>query len=333
MFNQQTPTRSEGTRKSYEARYRTLKRRFCREAGVPDLDPNEVVAKLISLKPTLTRSSWRQYKAAVLHYIEAHTPEYEQAAERLREEASAGLRPSSRNTSGRKLKQVPVKAWGTIQATLRSRIANEHKHSQGLLHVLRATLMTGLRPNEWSFSRVDTHAATKRPILRVRNSKHTNGRGNGDYRELFLDELTPGERKEIDAALAYCAADNDTDAVRIKLALRDEFRETMKSGRATAPAWKLEHFDVTLYSFRHQFIADAKATFADPVLIAATVGHNSTATAFEHYGKRKNGRGRVRVTPTPETVEAVQKVRLETYRDYVAHRIGGLGPTGGAAQP
>lgn len=327
MFDTQTPTKTDGTKLSYESRYRSLKRQFCREAGVGDLDPNEVVAKLILMRPTLTRASWRQYKAAVLHYIDAHAPQFEHATERLRRETSAGLKPSSKNTSGRKLKEVPVKAWRTIQGTLRRRIEDGHKHSNGLLHVLKATLNTGLRPNEWSFSEVGLHAQTKRTILRIRNSKHTNGRANGAYREIFIDELTTEEREDIDRALAYCAANDDDEATRIRIALRDEFRETMKSGRASAPQWKLDHFNVTLYSFRHQFIADAKTTFDDPVLISATVGHNSTATAFKHYGKRKNGRDQVRVYPTPESVEAVQKIKLETYRDYVSHRIKtGLSP-------
>lgn len=328
MFHQKAPTRTDATKSNYEARYLTLKRRFCSEAGEDDLDPNEVVAKLILLKPTLAMASWRQYKASVLYYIDAHAPQYEHAAELLRQESSSGLKATSLNTSGRKLKQVPVKSWRTIQGALRHRIENGYRHSQGLLQVLKATLNTGLRPNEWAFSETGVHQATGRDILRIRNSKHSNGRANGAYREIFIDELTTEERDDIEAALAYCTADNDEDAKRIQLALRDEFRETIKSGRASAPPWKLYHFNVTLYSFRHQFIADAKATFEDPVLISATVGHNSTATAFEHYGKRKNGRSQVRVYPTPESVEAVQKIKLETYRDFVSTRAKpGLAPS------
>lgn len=327
MFNTEPPTRSEETKQGYESRYLSLKRRFCRDAGVDDLDPNEMVAKLILLKPSLSARSWRQYKAAFLYYIEEHAPQFGLAEERLRQETSSGLNTSSTNTSGRKLKQVPVKSWKSIQSTLRERIEKGHRHADGLLHVLNATLLTGLRPNEWAYSEIGTHQKTQRPVLRVRNSKNSNGRANGPYRELFIDELTPGEIGEIEAALAYCAADSDEDAKRIKLALRDEFQETMKTGRASAPPWKTDHFNVTLYSFRHQFIADAKSTFEDPVLISATVGHSSTATAFEHYGKRRNGRSQIRVYPTPESVEAVQKVRLETYREYVAQKIkSGLAP-------
>ena len=50
MFNQKAPTRTDATESNYEARYLSLKRRFSSEAGVDDLDPNEVVAKLILLK-------------------------------------------------------------------------------------------------------------------------------------------------------------------------------------------------------------------------------------------------------------------------------------------
>ncbi len=183
--------------------------------------------------------------------------------------------------------------------------------------VLEGTLLVGLRPIEWCYSELTTHAATERPVLRVRNAKHSNGRANGAYRELFVDDLAPGELATIQEALRYCAAASDEDAQRIKLALKHE----MEAARMMAVAGSRKPMSsVTMYSFRHQFIADAKQTFETPLLISATVGHNSTKTAFEHYGKRRFGRGKVRVYPTPESVAAVQNVTLETYRSYVAAR-------------
>jgi hypothetical protein len=47
---------------------------------------------------------------------------------------------------------------------------------------------------------------------------------------------------------------------------------------------------ITLYSARHQFIADAKASGLTLYEIAALVGHASIRTASEHYGKKKVGR-------------------------------------------
>lgn len=324
MFEHLTPTRTEGTKRAYEARYDSLRKRFTRESAVADLDPNEMVANLILLKPSLTMASWRQYKAAVLFCIDEHYPQYEHAADRLRMESSSGLKVSSEKTSGRKLKQVPDRAWDTIQTVLAQRAQEGYRHANGLLRVLRATLVTGLRPNEWSFSEIDRHKGTGRAILRVRNSKHTNGRANGAYRELFIDELTSEERSDVEAALAYCAVENDEEGKRIHKALLNEFTEVSKWGRVNLARPRGSR-SVTLYSFRHQFIADAKQTFGMPIIISALVGHNSTKTAFEHYGRRANGRGKVRVYPTPESVEAVQKVTLETYQEYVvARRQNGL---------
>lgn len=318
IFGTQQPTRSSKTRQAYEARYESLRRRFAKDLATSptDLDPNEVVAQLVILKPELTMATWRQYKAAALHYIETHEPGYEYAAEQLRQENSAGLKPTSSRTSGKKLKQVPDKFFSSFKRQLKKRAERGHKHSLALAYVLRGTLLTGLRPNEWCYSEIGTHLGTDRKILKIRNSKHSNGRANGEYRELFIDELETDEIEIIEAALRYCQAANEDDAIRIQIALRNEYSETAKLCRHTLESDK----SVTIYSFRHQFIANAKQTFSDPVLISAMVGHNSTKTAFEHYGRRLNGRNRIKVTPTPESVANVQKITLELYRDYVAQR-------------
>lgn len=323
MFNQTEPTRSEGTKRDYANRYAWLKRRYCRETGVDDLDPNEVVANLILAKPSYSMRGWRQVKSATLYFIEAFAPQYEHAAERLRQESSAGLRKSM----GKKRKEVPAKTWRAIQAELESRQTDGYRNAGQLLHVLRATMVTGLRPNEWAYSEIITHGGTGRDVLRVRNSKHTNGRANGEFREMFIDELLPEERSEIETALRLCTADADADVQRMIHALRDEFAEVRKTPRLLRADPDLAKSSVTLYSFRHQFIANAKMTYEDPEIISALCGHVSTKTAFEHYGARRNARNRVRVSPTPESVEAVAKVKLETYRDFVAARKHGPTPS------
>lgn len=321
MFNQTAPTRSEGTKRDYVDRYGWLKQRFCREANVDDLDPNEVVANLILAKPNYSMRGWRQVKSATLYYIEAFAPQYEHAAERLRQESSSGLRKSM----GKKRKEVPTKTWRAIQAELESRQANGYRNAGQLLHVLRATMVTGLRPNEWAFSEITTHEDTGRDVLRVRNSKHTNGRANGEFREMFIDELLPEERSEVETALRLCATNDDADSKRMIHALRDEFAEVRKTPRLVRADPDLVKSSVTLYSFRHQFIANAKMTYEEPEIVSALCGHVSTKTAFEHYGARRNARNRIRVSPTPESVAAVANVKLETYRDFVAAKK--YGPT------
>lgn len=316
-FNTKTPTLSDKTKAAYLRRYQSLRSRLGNENGNADLEPEEVVALMILAKPNWSMHTWRQYKASVLHVLETRFPHLDEAMEQLRSESSAGLAKKSDRTSGRKIKQVPDKVWNALQATLRARIKHGHKHAQGLLDVLNATMITGLRPNEWGFSRISVHGETGRQVLRVRNSKHSNGRANGEFRELFIDELSESELATVKAALSYCSAATAEKASQIQLALKNELDvvrdRTIRGSRKPQSS-------VTIYSFRHQFIANAKDTFDDPVLISALVGHSSTKTAFEHYGKRRNSSSKVRVYPTPESVEAVHKITLELYRDFVAKR-------------
>ena len=317
------PERSASTIEDYEQEYRRQAERLAREANVVDPTPDEVVADLISRHPTLAMSTWRYKKAAVLHYIETYHPEHQTAIEELRQLSSAGLPKTSNKTSGRKLKHVPSAAWREIQRVLQGRIADGYRHAEGLLTVLRATLLCGLRPIEWSQATIATHAGTSRTVLRVGNAKHSDGRANGEYRELFIDELTADEQATIRAAVAYCSTATHKEAVSIKVALKSEM-ETVRMLAGTSS--RRASSSVTMYSFRHQFIADAKQTFESPLVLSATVGHSSTKTAFEHYGKRRFGRGKVRVYPTPESVAAVQTITLETYNSFLSARQAGQRP-------
>lgn len=324
LFNATEPTKSRATEADYVRRYQQLRNRLIKETGRTSLTPEEVVGHLLAKKETFTMSYWRLLKNAVLFTMNSRFPQYNAAIEALQAESSSGLPKTSTRTSGRKMKQVPDAAWGKLQIVLRARAKDGYKHAQGVLDVLSATLVTGLRPNEWSFSEVTKHTETGREVLRVRNSKHSNGRANGEFRELFIDNLTPDERSLIDAALAYCAVEHDSEAPKIELALKNELENARDR---TLPGAKRVTSSITLYSFRHQFIADAKTTFESPVMIAALCGHSSTKTAFAHYGKRRHGNAKIKVTPTPESIEAVHKVTVEVYKTFAANRAELRSPT------
>ncbi|WP_432262859.1 hypothetical protein [Cupriavidus sp. TMH.W2] len=323
QFQSTPPTRSASTVANYEQHYRRLMDRLAGETGVEDPTPSEIVAYLMMRRPEMAMATWRFNKAAATFVIETQYPGHHEALEQLAQYGSSGLPRTSANTAGRKRKHVPKQDWDEIRHVIERRIAAGHKHAAALLAVLEGTLLAGLRPIEWSFSKLTTHAEDGRPVLQVRNAKHSNGRANGAIREMYVDELDEAERATLARALAACAAETDEEAQRIKLALKHEF----EACRAMAVAGtRKEQSSVTMYSFRHQFIADAKLTFETPLLLSATVGHKSTKTAFEHYGKRRHGRGKIRVFPTAETVAAVQSVTLETYRSYLAARQGGRVP-------
>jgi hypothetical protein len=317
--NSQTPTRSDDTKTAYEKRYLQLRSRFMRSLDRNEIAPDEVVAHLILLKPDLTQKTWKNYKYSVLHYLETYHPDRDIAINELKAQSSSGLRKTSVRGSGAKMKQVPPAARAAIYYALEQRAKREHKYARGLRSVCEATLLTGLRPNEWAFSELGTHPESGRPILTVRNSKHSNGRANGEYREMYVDALTEEEIGHVREALECCRCESEDDVRKLLLALRHEFeaaRGVDLSSRRRANS------SVTLYSFRHQFVANAKRTFSDPVLTAAVCGHSSTKTAHEHYGKRRNSQSTVRVYPTEASVQAVHTRHLEIYSDFVARRGG-----------
>lgn len=62
----------------------------------------------------------------------------------------------------------------------------------------------------------------------------------------------------------------------------------------------------TIYSTRHQAVANAKKAGLNPVVIAAMFGHSSIVTASRHYGKSQNGRGgTTKVRPSQENIDSV----------------------------
>jgi hypothetical protein len=288
-----------------------------RDLARNEIAPDEVVAHLILLKPDLTQKTWRNYKYSVLHYLETYHPDRDIAISELRAQSSSGLGKTSARGSGSKMKQVPPAARAAIYYALEQRAKRGHQYALGLRWWCEATLLTGLRPNEWCFSELSTHEDNGRPVLRVKNSKHSNGRANGEYREMYVDELTADELDKIRATLDFCRRDNDAEARILVRALRHELEAAR--GVDLSPH-RRPNSSVTLYSFRHQFVANAKRTFTDPVLTAAICGHSSTKTAHEHYGKRRNSQSTVRVYPTEASVQAVHKRHLEIYSDFIAHR-------------
>ena len=62
----------------------------------------------------------------------------------------------------------------------------------------------------------------------------------------------------------------------------------------------------TIYSTRHQAVANARADGLSQKEIAALFGHSSTNTARRHYGKRTAGYPGRTMRPAPESLQAVR---------------------------
>jgi len=201
---------------------------------------------------------------------------------------------------GRKTKLVRRVPQRIFDRTLRILRESKSKTSRQAADLLVATAITGLRPSEWEAARIEGR------ILMVPNAKHSELRGNGEERELeLLDTLSEDERRAIDNTMLLISAKTYKTvrpnlAVAFKSALCEAIRQLGES------KWFLR---LRVYDFRHQFSADAKLEWGvGQGMVAAAMGHSVEDTAVEHYGRRKHGKGGLKVRPTVESISKVRRL-------------------------
>jgi hypothetical protein len=139
----------------------------------------------------------------------------------------------------------------------------------------------------------------------VDNDKVSHGRANGEYREILLYGI---EEEDLAKLLHFMNIVGDfvdgyssevpryTIAKGFYKAIQQTLRQTAMDKDTPRPS---------LYSTRHQAIANAKRSGMSPREIAAMFGHVSTRTAQRHYGRKAQGWQDFRFRPSPESVAAV----------------------------
>lgn len=303
------PTRNQQTQESYQRRSRDLVRRCREELGVhanEDLDYRRFVGWLIMHKPEWTRPTWRQYKAAAVYTLELKAESgssiAQEALETLLPVDVDGCKSSSRKTSALKLKRLPLRDYRSID-----RYLSEHSgpwHAD-LRRWLAGGMLTGLRPLEWGQCQYTQRLGED--ALVVQNAKNTNNRAHGPSRTILLGGLTDEERqlikRHVDRATEWKQADQ-----------YGRFYNGCAAtlARVSRALWPKRDRHPTLYSARHQFSADAKASGLTSAELAALMGHAVDVTAGRHYGRRTAGLEMLRVRPDPDDVA---KIRLVLQRN------------------
>lgn len=240
---------------------------------------------------TVTQESWRAYRAALIFTAEIYfsgevidEKTFERIKTVLKKTKGANKKDIEIKTSAKKQKHLSIKDLKRIDEVLAD---SKSIWSMPTRLWLRAGVLTGLRPIEWKdakLKKMDEHF-----ILVVKNAKNTNNRANGEFRTLNLDHL-----KRDDIAL-----------IRNHLKVANQFSSDLsdwknyyngcssllrsKNKVAFPNRIKLP----TLYSSRHQFSANTKASGCRPEEVAALMGHATDLTAQSTYGKKRYGtRGR-----------------------------------------
>lgn len=264
----------------------------------------------------MTASSFRQYRAASISVFEAIlNVEGLRPSLRLEVQRAVAILDSTRGTpqsprgqlpprtSALKQKRISAQDWEKLAAALS---VSRRRHAEGVLLLLTAGLVAGLRPSEWINTRLiqDTEEGWK---LKVQNGKSTNGRSHGPTRTLTWSDCT----EEVEAIrdwqghLSTCLPREKDRARAVWQTYYAQLRDTLHE--VCQELWPRRQRRPTLYSTRHTFAAAAKA-FLTPSEVGALLGHGTDFTAVTHYARPPKGRSRLPgfMLPTPDPAEVLR---------------------------
>lgn len=316
-------TRSAKTEHFYAITYTALRAQAAADIGAQTPEhvaPTQLVEHLIGRKSQLAKRTWQTYKSAVRAQLEhlmaeGGTPEAPTtlqdaqeirfALQQLADETQTEALSKTNNTSALKAKNLATKDFQAICDHLQELIEGKtllrgprSNLARALLTWCKASDLTGVRPSEWASA--DLVELDGLLTLKVRNAKNTQGRANGEFRHLDLTKLTPGEMAIVEQQLELIDGHRDAESfAALQLNMRLFFHRV-----ARRVLGKRDRYP-SLYTFRHQFSADAKSGNGRRE-VAAMMGHASDATAGRSYAKAKHGRGGVRVAPIAAEVQTVR---------------------------
>jgi len=287
-------SRETSTEEAYEKRVRYLFGQVKKTHS--DVSPTSVHEYVSNMIPTKSYSWLRTIKASLVMHYKKQSMFAE--AEKINSLSSAECKRSDLQTSAKKKKNISEKKLVKLDAFFEERIKTS---SDTLLSpayaFMKATLHCGLRPSEWQSARLveSTESLLKAtdglglysgkfPAMTVINGKATNGRSFGKYRILDLSDFTDKQRMFVNLAIYYASgvnkADFDWDS------FYNNVRVTINRVISTNfPSLK----GLSLYTFRHQCIANLKHAGYSLEEIAVIVGHGTDLTASQHYAKKRYG--------------------------------------------
>jgi integrase len=323
------------TIKAYSQRIQQHIARIAEEDRVPHMavGPWRLAEWIVANRPTWSRSTWRQYKAAACWVLlnkrevvwPLVRPEVSDSAHAyLICESQVGAKRKAEGTSSAKLKGVSEADLVKLFTYLTS---SRSKSARMIAVLLVATIAAGLRPSEWLLAEPIAPEERFEFKLVVRNAKATYGRAHGEFRTLRWNEIDPRVKSAILEVCDTCA-----DIMRVHHDPRAHYSTLLKSwsdelARASRILWPKRKRHITFYSARHQAAANFKCVYSD-VEVAALMGHAVDDTAFMHYARPPKGtRGGLFPTPDPKEVA---RVRASGWREKFGreskHRMRVRGP-------
>jgi len=311
-------TITKPTKSSYEKKARNLFLLFRKQTGL-EVNSSSIDAFVDFFIQThesgqYKASTWRFHRSAVKYVIEdmrINNQTVTDAIDRLSQhelqnKLSYKEKIANPKSSAKKHKKVNPADFDTLIEYIDDRYIGET-----LKLFLLANIEVGLRPVEWYDSTIISIG--NNTLLKVKNAKATNGRGNGTYRHLYLDDLQPAQIENMQRLIDRMKIGGiDSSGVPVL-----EKQLISKIKHVTRQIWPRRKKHITLYSTRQQFAANAKKQAIEKVKngemtrtegmkwVAAMFGHCVTDTVFKHYARARDGNRYCNIKPLDSEVQTV----------------------------
>ncbi|HCV05668.1 MAG TPA: hypothetical protein DG048_23820 [Pseudoalteromonas sp.] len=256
------------------------------------------------VSPTVSTNTFKIYKKSVLPII-PYTDEYVKLND-------------TKGIDKRQLGKTASKKQKFLTHEQLERIINhnsKHRHKSSLAQVINvllpSTVLTGLRPSEWFNAMIRQCAGRLTLIVRTdKLYKEAQARLGVDkdkdmtlfipYRGIPLDHLDEHDVQRIRATIGIMNDINKSERNN-----REFLDELAKNLRTTVlDIWSREERpDIAIYSARHQFIANMKASKIEDATITYLAGQIYEETKHRHYASKLKGE----VTTTPYNVEEIMQ--------------------------
>lgn len=266
---------TDETKKEYEKTFLRLINRFEKELLEEFTPQNEkFIAWFERFASTLKPSSYRLYKASLVYWFSEHKA-YQSMLDKIYA-LNVQFIPSDkmkRRTSALKNKYITDE---TLKIILKRLSESDSQYAEFLIRYLLANTFYGFRPSEWASAE-----DTGRGSIRIKNAKATNGRGNGQFREITYKENSHEflQAKKLIACLKNLFRTTDWKTIygssrRLLIRIQEDIPIDKR---------------ISMYSSRHQFSANMKKNLVSEEELANLMGHSSVNTAKAYYGKKKDG--------------------------------------------
>jgi integrase len=249
-------------------------------------------------------NTWRKYRSSFIYYAEIKLSQnkitqddYEEIIEILNSSSGGDKKQLEHMTSSNKKKSISEDDLKIIDSALSK---SKNKWSDASRLWVRGGIITGLRPIEWPSSEIIEN--DNGIFMIINNAKNTNGRSIGKTRTLNLNHLSKNEVSIVKQNIIISKKfHNENQWTKYYQGCSNVLRYTLKK------VFSKNKKSISLYSARHQYAANMKASKCSPREVAALMGHASDYTNQAHYGKKRVGKNLVKPEINKNDLSKVKK--------------------------